>query len=55
MKNLLIVTWYRIGYFTFDIDDTNDAVSATKATIVQLGINYQNILSVPAHTFSKFL
>ena len=33
MKNLLIVTWYRIG---LDIDDTNDAVSATTDTIILL-------------------
>ena len=51
MKNLLIITWYRIGYFTYDVDDTNDAVSAIKATIVQPGINYQNIGSVPAAHF----
>ena len=29
MKNLLIVTWYRIGYFTLDIYDTNIAVSGS--------------------------
>ena len=34
MKNLLIVTWYRIGYFTLDIFDTNNAVSATTTTII---------------------
>jgi len=32
MKTLLIVTWYRTGYFIYDSDDTNNLVSATSAT-----------------------
>ena len=36
MKTLLITTWYKTGYFTYDSRDTNNLVSATASTAITL-------------------
>ena len=52
MKSLLIVTWYRTGYFTYDIYDTNNVVSVTAATIMILCMYVHKCRSINYYGFA---